>query len=177
MTSKEMTQTGIDPAYIDGRNGKPRQVSRKVQHAVGLILSGEVTTIKAAAVRVGLSREHLTHSLHKPHVRAFIARERSKCLAEGAMRAARRLVELLDSGSSRVDLDASKALLQIDGVKIDSPHVAVNVDIRAGYVIDLSAGINRAAQREPAALEGDSVHDADRRLAGPTAEALDPPRR
>jgi hypothetical protein len=141
---------------VDGRNGKPRKVSRRVAEAVRLILSGEVTTIKASAVRVGLHPNYLSGYLAGPVGREYLARERAKTLTEGSVRAARRVVELIDASSEHVSLDASRLALAIEGVKpADDTRVSVSVDVRAGYVIDIGSGVS------------DQVH-----FVGPAADAL-----
>jgi hypothetical protein len=49
-----------------------------------------------------------------------------------------RLLELIDAGSEHVSFDASKHVLAIAGIKpAAEPQVSVNLEIRAGYVIDL----------------------------------------
>ena len=51
----------------------------------------------------------------------------------------KRLVELIDAGSEHVSADVSKHMLAIAGIKpAAEPTTLVNVNIRAGYVIDLS---------------------------------------
>lgn len=52
---------------------------------------------------------------------------------------AARLEALIDSASDHVAFDASKHVLAIAGIKpVAEPQVSVNIDVRAGYVIDLS---------------------------------------
>lgn len=56
------------------------------------------------------------------------------------MRASRRLHELVDSSSATVSFDATRLSLGIAGIKPDeTSRVAVSVDIRAGYILDLRA--------------------------------------
>lgn len=140
-TNLPANRKGLPPDAIDGRSGKPKRVPRKVRHAIRLILSGEVTTVKAAAERAGLSREHLSKSLGMPHIEAFIASESRKTIAHGKMRASARLLELIDASSEHVSLDASKHVLAIEGIRPpDQGQVNVNVGVSVGYVIDLSGG-------------------------------------
>jgi hypothetical protein len=57
------------------------------------------------------------------------------------MRASIRLHELVDSPSQTVAFDATRLSLGIAGIKPDeTSRVAVSVDIRAGYILDLRAG-------------------------------------
>jgi len=69
----------------------------------------------------------------------FIERAARETIANGTMRASARLVELLDAGSEHVSLDASKHMLAIAGIKpAADAQVSVNIDIKVGYVIDLT---------------------------------------
>lgn len=66
-------------------------------------------------------------------------RESRQTIALGMMRASARLNELVDAGSEHVSFEASKHVLAIAGIKpVQDAQVSVNIDIKAGYVIDLS---------------------------------------
>jgi hypothetical protein len=117
---------------------KEPRISRRIQQGVAVLLSGECTTLKAAAQRVGLSYWHFVRELKKPHIRVFAEHEARKNLTAGTLRASARLIELLDAGSEHVSFDASKHVLALAGIKpAADAQVAVNIDIKAGYVIDL----------------------------------------
>jgi hypothetical protein len=59
----------------------------------------------------------------------------------GVLRASKRVMELVDAESEHVSLDASKHVLAIEGIKPRADaQVSVNIDIKAGYVIDLTDG-------------------------------------
>jgi len=134
--------TDVKPQELTTTNPKPlreRRVSKRIAEVVRLLLTGECKTQKTAAQRVGMNVSHVSEALKKPHVRVFIDRRVRETLANGTMRASARLLELVDAGSEHVSLDASKHLLAIEGIKpADTPSVALNLTIRAGYVIDLS---------------------------------------
>ena len=118
---------------------KIKPVSKRLRHALDLMMRGECKDIKAAAERVGMAREHLSRSLRLPHVQVFIARRARETIALGALRASGRMVELIDAGSEHVSLDASKHVAAIAGIKPTADaQVSVNIDIKAGYVIDLT---------------------------------------
>jgi hypothetical protein len=69
----------------------------------------------------------------------FIARRRSENIAVGSLRASRRFVQLIDAQSEHVSAQVSERILKSEGVlRSDSTQVSVNIDIKAGYVIDLS---------------------------------------
>src|SRR5215204_3233277 len=136
----------IDPAAIDKRSGKPKQLSKRVKTAIRAILAGDVKTQKEACALTGLNESHFSEQLLSPAGRVFIERERRKTIVGGSLRAARRLNSLVDAASEHVSFDASRHILAIEGIK-PSPDAAVSVsiDIKAGYVIDLS---NRGAMRD-----------------------------
>jgi hypothetical protein len=126
-------------ALIDRRSGKPKRVPKAVRHAIRLIESGEVTTIKAAAERTGLSREHLSKSLAMPHVQAFIAQRTRETIGAGLLRAGVRAVELLDAKSEHVSADMTKHVLATHGIAPASQGTNINItnNIAPGYVIDM----------------------------------------
>jgi hypothetical protein len=129
---KELTTT--DPKPV-----KERQPSRRIVEAVRLLLTGTCKTQKAAAERVGMNEGYLSEALRKPHVQVFIARRMRENISNGTMRASARLVELIDAGSEHVSADVSKHMLAIAGIKpAAEPTTSVNINIKAGYVIDLS---------------------------------------
>lgn len=118
---------------------RERRVSRRLAQAIELLLTGECSTQKAAAIRVGMSPEHFSKALQKDHVRVFCERRARQTIAGGMMRASRRLLELVDAGSEHVSLDATKHMLAIHGIKPQQDaNVNVNIELKAGYVIDLS---------------------------------------
>jgi hypothetical protein len=118
---------------------RERRVSKRIAEAVRLLLTGECKTHKAAAERVGMNYTHLCEALRKPHVRVFIERRTRETISDGTLRASARLAELLDASSEHVSLDASKHMLALNGYQPPAgPTTQVNINIRAGYVIDLS---------------------------------------
>jgi hypothetical protein len=69
----------------------------------------------------------------------FIARKMRETIAIGGLRASARLIELIDASSEHVSADVSKHTLAIAGIKpAQDAQVSVNIDIKAGYVIDLT---------------------------------------
>lgn len=139
-----MSSTNLDTAAttspaVPAKRHADQRLSPRLKQACDLLASGECRTIKAAAERVGLSREHLGRMLDRPHVQAFLTRDARKTIAMGIARASRRMVELVDASSEHVSLDAAKHVLAIEGIKPASDRqVAVNVGLSVGYVIDLS---------------------------------------
>jgi hypothetical protein len=120
-------------------NVKPARIAPRIRQVVDLLVTGECKTQKAASERVGLHPDYVCRELKKPQVRVFIAQRARETIARGTMRASARLVELLDASSEHVSLDASKHMLAIAGIKPTADaQVSVNIDIKAGYVIDLT---------------------------------------
>jgi hypothetical protein len=118
---------------------KPARIAPRIRQVVDLLVTGECKTQKAASERVGLHPDYVCRELKKPQVRVFIERRARETIAAGTMRASARLVELLDAASEHVSLDASKHMLAIGGIKpSQEAQVSVNIDIKAGYVIDLT---------------------------------------
>ena len=116
-----------------------KRISKRLANAVGLLVTGECQTQKAAAERVGMRADSLSEALSKPHVRVFYERRARENIGAGVMRASARLVQLLDADSEHVTFDAVKHTLAIAGIKpAPDAQVNVNIDIKAGYVIDLA---------------------------------------
>jgi hypothetical protein len=166
------TRDGTWDPTIDKRTGKPKRVSKRLQKAIAAIESGACRSIKAASERVGMNYEHLVTMLKKPHVQAFVTQKKRQNLAAAALRGSQRALELVDSPSERTSIEATKMVLAIDGYHADTaPRVSVAVDVRAGYILDLSGKFDRD---EPKAIEGVVVvTDDSHRLSGPAAEAID----
>ena len=118
---------------------RKRRISPKIVQAVELLAKGDVRTQKQAAERVGVSEEWLSTMLGREETRVLLEQTCRKYLRTGTVRATARLVELLDSNSSRTALEASKHVLGIGGI---SPprEGGVNISIgndSPGYVVVL----------------------------------------
>jgi hypothetical protein len=137
--------TLADPRAIDQRSGKPKRVTKKLKHAVRLMLTGECITLKAAAERAKISPEHFSRSLRQPHVRVYLDEQCNSELAAGKPLAAHRLLALLHAKSEHVSLDAAIATLGINGVRptTEARPLNVNVGISVGYVLDLREPADR----------------------------------
>ena len=115
-----------------------KRISKRMQQALGYLATKGVNQREAAKL-AGISEFHLSRELKKPQIQVFIERKSREIIATGMMRAANRAVELIDAGSEHVSLDASKHVLGIAGIKpAHDAQVSVNVDIKAGFVIDIS---------------------------------------
>jgi hypothetical protein len=118
---------------------KQRRVSKRIRTACDALVAGDVTTVKDAAALANLSREHLSRELSKPHVGEYLRQKALRALAIAAGRAAAVKIELLDSASEHVRNDASTFVLGLASIKpASAPPLSMNIEMRAGYVIDLS---------------------------------------
>lgn len=136
MPAQGLTNTLATPPPAIPVKDKP--ISKKIRAVVNLLVSGECKTIKAASERTGLAFDYVRQALKEPSVRVFIERAMRETIAAGTMRASSRLVELVDASSEHVSLDATKHMLSIAGIKpTPDAQVSVNIELKAGYVIDL----------------------------------------
>jgi hypothetical protein len=128
------------PAQSDAKPVIHRPISRKIKAACDALVHGDVKNVTEAAKKANLSREHLSRELSKPHIAEYLRVKACRALAIGAGRAAAVKLELLDSSSEHVRNDASAFVLGLAGIKPASDtQLSVNINIKAGYVIDLSA--------------------------------------
>jgi predicted DNA-binding protein (UPF0251 family) len=129
------------PDAEQSKTEKPIRISKRLQEAIRLLSEPECKTQRAAAHKLGMSETYLCEALKKPEIQVFIARAARQTMASGLLRASKRVMELVDAGSEHVSLDASKHVLAIGGIKPPADaQVSVNIDIKAGYVIDISEG-------------------------------------
>jgi hypothetical protein len=122
------------PESID----KALRITAKVRRAVELFARGEVKQIKEAAERVGLAPESLSRALSKPHVIDHMRQRAIRTISLAAGRAAEVKAELLDCGDSMARDRASTFVLGTAGIgPATAPNLSINLEIKAGYVIDL----------------------------------------
>jgi hypothetical protein len=118
---------------------KPKPISPKIRAAIDSLVNGEAKTVTDAAVIAGLSREHLSRELGKPHIAARLKNKTLRNLAISAARAGAVKTELMASPNEMVKDRASTFILGLAGIQpAASPSVHVNIEMKAGYVIDLS---------------------------------------
>jgi hypothetical protein len=119
--------------------GPPKRISKKVRAAIDAMVSGDCKKICDAAAKVGLARESLSRALSTPHVAEHLRQKVLRHLAIHAARAGATKVELLDSSNEMARDRASTFVLGLAGIQpATSPSVNVNIEVKAGYVIDLS---------------------------------------
>jgi hypothetical protein len=118
---------------------KQLRITVKVRRAVELMATGKCKTIVEAAEQVGLARESLSRALAKPHVIEHMRQRAIRTIAQAAGRAAEVKAELLDCGDSMARDRASTFVLGTAGIgPAAAPNLSINLEIRAGYVIDLT---------------------------------------
>ena len=117
----------------------PRRISKKVRAAIDAMVSGKCKRICDAAEHVGLARESLSRALSTPHVAQHLREKVLRHLAIAAARAGYVKGELLDSDNAIARDRASTFVLGLaDIAPASAPALSVNLEIKAGYVIDLS---------------------------------------
>jgi hypothetical protein len=117
----------------------PKRISKKVRAAIDAMVSGDCKRICDAAAKVGLARESLSRALSTPHVAEHMRQKVLRHLAIAAARAGAVKGELLDSDSELVRDRASSFVLGLAGIApAATPSISLNLEIRAGYVIDLT---------------------------------------
>src|SRR5258705_1236513 len=116
-----------------------KRVSKKIIAAIDKMVSGECRKIAEAAEAVGLARESLSRALSRPHVAELMRTKVLRTLAMAAARAGAVKGELLDSDNEMVRDRASSFVLGLAGIApAANSTISLNLNIRAGYVIDLS---------------------------------------
>jgi phage terminase small subunit len=116
-----------------------RRITAKVRRGIDALVNGDVKTITEAAEKAGLARESLTRVLAQPHVSEHLRQRVMKTLAIQAARAGAVKGELLESANEMVRDRASSFVLGLAGIQpATTPSVNINLEVKAGYVIDLS---------------------------------------
>jgi len=118
---------------------QPKRISKKVRAAIDALVSGQCKRICDAAAKVGLARESLSRALSTPHIAEHLRQKVLRHLAIAAARAGAVKGELLDSDNEMVRDRASSFVLGLAGIQpATTPSISLNIDVKAGYVIDLS---------------------------------------
>jgi hypothetical protein len=102
---------------------KPKRISAKVRNAIEAMVAGTAKTITEAADHAGLSREHLSRELSKPHITEHLRQKIKRSLAVGAVRAGATKLALLDSPNEMVRDRASSFVLGLMGIVPESSPV------------------------------------------------------
>jgi hypothetical protein len=146
-SAQELTTTAAKPV-------QERRVSPRVRHAIDLLLTGQCRLKKDAAAKASLTPERLSRAMKESHVLEYIAQQTRVLLAQSQALAAATMLRLLDEAKSEhVMKDVAIHLLGISGHKpAADPSTLVNVNIAAGYVIDLTDDPPKVIDVTPNAL-------------------------
>jgi hypothetical protein len=150
----------VTPIENNTKPAKERRVSKRVRHAIDLLVTGQCRTQKDAAEKAGLTRETLCRSLKQHHVIGHLERATAQILATSRAPAAATLLKLLtEARSEHVQKDCATTLLGINGISAvgeRGPIVSINLQ-PAGYVVrlrhiedaDLTDGVQRVVDVKP----------------------------
>jgi hypothetical protein len=117
----------------------PKRISAKVRAAITYMVNGDCKKICEAAEKAGLARESLSRALSTPHVAEHLRLQTVRRLGIAAARAGATKIELLDGDSEIVRDRASTFVLGLAGIApASTPSISLNIEVKAGYVIDLS---------------------------------------
>lgn len=98
---------------------KAKPISAKVRAAIDAMVDGSAKDITAAAEVAGLSREHLSRQLNRPHITAFFRQKVERHLVLNAAKAGRTKISLLDSPNEMVRDRSSSYVLSLAGIAPD----------------------------------------------------------
>src|SRR6202165_1241096 len=129
----------LDQPPAPAESGPPKRISKKVRAAIDAMVSGDCKQIKEAAAKVGLARESLSRALSRPHVAEHLRQKVLRHLAIAAARGGAVKGELLVSDSEMARDRASSFVWGLAGIgPAVPPSISLTLEIKAGYVIDLS---------------------------------------
>lgn len=119
---------------------KARPIPGKIKAAIEALQSGKAKSLTQAAKAAGITREYFSRTLSaRPDVVEWGHNRARRLIAAGTWIATPQMLALAHSGSSRTSFEVCRYLLGIAGIKpAADAQVNVNVELKAGYVIDLS---------------------------------------
>jgi hypothetical protein len=142
---------------------KALRITNKVRRAIDGMVNGDCKLIKDAAQHGGLDPASLSRALDKPHVAAYLRQRVLKRLGIAAARAGATKVELLDSANELVrDRSSTFVLGLADIAPAGAPALSVNIEAKAGFVIDISEPgqpMRIVSSTKPAAIDNDGQDD------------------
>ena len=145
-----------DPSERSARTRRQR-ISPKVKAAVEALVSGRAKNLSAAAKVAGIARETFSRALSEPKNAAHLRDQVVRAVAISSAPAAARLSKLITAArSEHVQLQAVEFALGAAGISAkNAAAVSVSVELRAGFVIDLSSDARpmRIVSPEPSPVE------------------------
>jgi hypothetical protein len=127
----------IVPAQDAAKGAEKVRITKRVQQAIDLLVTGDCDTMKDAAIKVGLHPDYLSRTLKKPQVKAFLERRSRETIAGLLPKAVATLTKLLNAESEHVQKDVAIHLLRLAGIEpaSDGRSPLVNVNVIAGEVV------------------------------------------
>lgn len=127
------------PAARADKKPRPQLIGKKIRAAIDALVQGEAANITEAAKIAGLSREHLSRQLSRPHIAELLNNKVKRHLAINAAKAGVTKVQLLDSANEMVRDRASTFVLGLAGIKPDEVVTAAGGSQTPGVVIQIVA--------------------------------------
>lgn len=136
ITERHKPSHGDAPA--EKRPSKPRRVTGALKDALDAIVF-EGAEMDAAARRANITTRAVRLAMEKPHVLAYVRAQRALLTSEVHASNVHHLKKLRsDSPNQLARLGAVREIENIvEGRRSNGVAVNVNVDVRAGYVMDL----------------------------------------
>jgi hypothetical protein len=99
---------------------------------------GSATTLGEAAQLAGMTERAIRYGLKKENIRDWLREHVRSTLSAGAVSAARTMLSLLRSENSMSQFRAAAWIAGLNGIApVDNRGPLVNVNVGAGYVLDL----------------------------------------
>ena len=76
------------------------RISKRITHAVDLLLSGKVSTQAEAAEQAGLTRSHFNRALKRAHIRAYMTRRSQEMFVGLVPKAVATVARTMDGGNA-----------------------------------------------------------------------------
>ena len=154
----------LAPIEHEPKPAKPRKVTRRVRHAIDLMISGQAKTQREAAEKAGLTRERFCRALKESHVIEYLDQQTRVLLAQSRAPAAAQLMTLLQQArSEHVRKDVAVTLLGYSGIHATGdrgPLVSIGIGAGPGYIIDLSGpGGDETARFQHVGPAGGVIYD------------------
>lgn len=129
-------------AAIKRGDAKPQVVTRKQRAAIEAMVHDGLRRDEAAKA-AGMNAEVLRRALTKPHVLAYLNEQMEVLRTSARPRALRKMADLLDAKTERIQFEAAKYLDGMDrpGHAVGAVNVQVNTQVNVetpGYIIDLT---------------------------------------
>lgn len=120
---------------------KVRRIPRKIVEVTEILLRGDANNLTQASKIAGVSREYISRTLSaRADCVEYMRTRAARALGVAVPVAAARMAQLLHAESEHVSYRASEHVLAVAGIKPAADNVSVNIgiELKAGYVIDLS---------------------------------------